>query len=64
MGECCTREDVPQERKIINSFRNIDNENKFYFTNFILQYRTMMKIMKKLDLCQKTPLKNLVKCNN
>lgn len=36
MGECCSRVNIPEERKIFNSFRNIDNENKFHFT--ILNY--------------------------
>ena len=48
MGECCTREDVPQERKIINSFRNIDNENKFYFTiqNYDENYEKIRSLSK------------------
>ena len=47
MGECCSREDVSQERKLINSFRNIDNENKFYFT--ILNYDENYEKIKSLS---------------
>ena len=48
MGECCTREDVPQERKIFNSFRNIDNENKFHFTiqNYDENYEKIRSLSK------------------
>jgi len=48
MGECCTREDIPQERKIINSFRNIDNENKFHFTiqNYDENYEKIRSLSK------------------
>ena len=48
MGECCTREVVPLERKLINSFRNIDNENKFYFTikNYDENYEKISSLSK------------------
>ena len=48
MGECCSRDDVSQERKIINSFRNIDNENNFIFTiqNYDENYEKIKSLSK------------------
>lgn len=48
MGECCSRDNISQERKIINSFRNIDKENNFYFTiqNYDENYEKIKSLSK------------------